>query len=134
MAVKRAMAKLEAKSGSHVSGVVRIQETEGGVLVSVEAKGAPAGSHGFHVHAKGDCGSPDGKSAGGHFNPANTPHGGRKSAKRHAGDWGNLGANGDSCYGNKASILRSPGDIGIGPPGILSTCFCRNSFPAPQRA
>ncbi len=118
MAVKRAMAKLEAKSGSNVSGVVRIQETEGGVLVSVEAKGAPAGSHGFHVHAKGDCGSPDGKSAGGHFNPANTSHGGRKSAKRHAGDWGNLDANQEGAI--KTSFWKFRGvTLGDGPNSIV---------------
>jgi Cu-Zn family superoxide dismutase len=48
------------------------------------------GLHGLHVHEIGDCSSEDFKSAGGHFNPMEVPHGGPEDAERHAGDLGNI--------------------------------------------
>jgi len=52
--------------------------------------GLDAGEHGAHVHEKGDCSSPDGKSAGGHYNPQNKDHGLPGADKRHLGDLGNI--------------------------------------------
>ena len=46
----------------------------------------PEREHGFHIHEVGDCNSPDGMSAKGHFNPFGKPHGHFHSAERHAGD------------------------------------------------
>lgn len=46
----------------------------------------PGQEHGFHIHEVGDCSSPDGMSAKGHFNPFGQPHGNPASAERHAGD------------------------------------------------
>jgi Cu-Zn family superoxide dismutase len=48
--------------------------------------GLAPGSHGFHIHEKGDCSAPDGTSAGGHFNPLGKPHAHPTVADRHAGD------------------------------------------------
>ena len=62
----------------------------GGVKVHVHIEKAPPGTHGLHLHEKGDCSDPEAKSAGGHFNPAGNPHAGPMDAKRHAGDLGNI--------------------------------------------
>lgn len=88
----KARAILQPKSGSQVSGEVTFEESRSGVLVRVSARGVAPGTHGFHVHEKGDCSAPDGMSAGGHFNPLRTPHGGPGDMKRHAGDLGNVTA------------------------------------------
>ena len=81
---------LEAKSGSKLSGKAVLTETEGGVHVVLTVEGIEPGDHGAHVHEKGDCSSPDGKSAGGHFNPHTKDHGLPGTEKRHLGDLGNI--------------------------------------------
>jgi superoxide dismutase, Cu-Zn family len=81
---------LEAKSGSKLAGKAVLTETEGGVHVVLTVTGLGAGDHGAHVHEKGDCSSPDGKSAGGHFNPQSKDHGLPGADKRHLGDLGNI--------------------------------------------
>jgi len=81
---------LEAKSGSKLAGKAVLTETEGGVHVVLSVTGLDAGDHGAHVHEKGDCSSPDGKSAGGHFNPQSKDHGLPGADKRHLGDLGNI--------------------------------------------
>jgi Cu-Zn family superoxide dismutase len=82
---------IEAKSGSKLKGKATLTETDGGVHVVLSVEGVkPGGDHGAHVHEKGDCSSPDGKSAGGHFNPQGNEHGLPTVAKRHLGDLGNL--------------------------------------------
>ena len=60
--------------------------------IKAEVLGLTPGNHGFHIHEIGDCSDPAGKSAGGHFNPAMTDHGGHGAAVRHVGDLGNLEA------------------------------------------
>lgn len=79
-----------------VRGVVRFTQvkTEAKVRVHVKVSGLPPNTtHGLHVHALGNlvegC-----ISAGGHFNPDNSPHGGPTDAAsaRHAGDLGNVRA------------------------------------------
>jgi Cu-Zn family superoxide dismutase len=67
----------------------------GGVRVSGQVTGLTQGSHGFHVHEKGDCSAADFTSAGGHFNPSGDPHAGPTDAKRHVGDMGNIEADKD---------------------------------------
>ena len=47
---------------------------------------APDREHGFHIHEVGDCNSPDGMSAKGHFNPYGKPHAHFSTVERHAGD------------------------------------------------
>jgi len=81
---------LEAKSASKLSGKAVLTETEGGVHIVLTVEGIDPGDHGAHIHEKGDCSSPDGESAGGHFNPEKHDHGMPGAAKRHLGDLGNI--------------------------------------------
>jgi Cu-Zn family superoxide dismutase len=86
-----AKAAIESKSGSNVKGSANFTEqSTGGVKVEVRIENAPPGTHGLHIHEKGDCSAPDASSAGGHFNPAGMPHAGPSALQRHAGDLGNI--------------------------------------------
>ena len=86
-----ALAIIEPKSGSNVSGqVVFTQLASGQTRVEATIRHATPGMHGFHIHEKGDCSAPDATSAGGHFNAAGNPHAGPADAKRHNGDFGNI--------------------------------------------
>ncbi|HSR69399.1 MAG TPA: superoxide dismutase family protein [Acidobacteriota bacterium] len=86
-----AVAQLAPTEGNQVSGTVNFEQTDGGVHVTGQITGLkPETAHGFHVHETGDCSAPDGTSAGGHFNPFDTPHGGPDSAEHHVGDLGNI--------------------------------------------
>jgi len=92
--ITKAIAVLTPTSGSHVSGTVTFTKVSNGIRVLADVQGLAPGKHGFHIHEYGDLSSPDGKSAGGHFNPGKMDHGGPMSTKRHVGDLGNLEANG----------------------------------------
>ena len=79
-----------AGPGGATAIVTFSEEPGGGVRMVARIEGAAAGTHGFHVHAVGSCDGPDFKSAGDHFNPGNTPHGGPTAPQHHAGDFGNV--------------------------------------------
>jgi Cu-Zn family superoxide dismutase len=79
-----------------ISGLVTFVDVPGGVRVCADVAGLPAykpatadkqpvGPFGFHIHEKGNCdvGNPAKpfEASGGHWNPANQPHG------IHAGDF-----------------------------------------------
>jgi Cu-Zn family superoxide dismutase len=85
-----AKATIEAKSGSTVTGTATFTELANGVKVGVDIEQAPPGTHGLHIHEKGDCSAPDAMSAGAHFNPAGNPHAGPLDKARHNGDFGNI--------------------------------------------
>jgi Cu-Zn family superoxide dismutase len=86
-----ARATLEPRSGSTVTGSATFTErSTGGVTVEVHVENAPPGTHGLHVHERGDCSAPDATSAGAHFNPGGMPHAAPTELKRHAGDLGNI--------------------------------------------
>ena len=88
-----ASATVEPRSSSTVAGSVRFSEAAGGVRAHVELTGlAPNSEHGFHVHDKGDCSTPDAASAGGHFNPDGSAHGRAGAMAHHAGDLPSLRA------------------------------------------
>ena len=53
--------------------------------------GLSEGTHAIHIHQTGDCSSPNGKSAGGHWNPTAQPHGKWGATEGyHKGDIGNF--------------------------------------------
>lgn len=90
-AAPSARATLEARSDSTVTGTATFAElASGGVKVHVHVENAPPGTHGLHIHEKGDCSDPKGMSAGGHFNPTGAPHAAPMAAMHHAGDLGNI--------------------------------------------
>jgi superoxide dismutase, Cu-Zn family len=90
--VTKAVAKLDSKSGSKVTGTVTFTKMGDDVQVVADLQGLAPGKHGFHIHEKGDCSAPDASSAGGHFNPMHQHHGGPTSAEHHVGDLGNIDA------------------------------------------
>ncbi len=67
-----------------------LQQTPAGVLLTADLSGMPAGTHGIHFHAVGQCAAPDFASAGGHFNPSAKVHGFRNPMGHHAGDLTNI--------------------------------------------
>ena len=81
-----ATATLEATKGNTTGGTVSFVQKGDRVAVTARVSGLTPGSHGFHIHEKGDCSSGDGMSAGGHFNPQGKPHAQPTTADRHAGD------------------------------------------------
>jgi len=92
---RKAMATLDSKSGSTLTGKATFDEKSGGVLVTIEVSGAKPGMHGVHLHETGDCSAPDAKSAGGHFNPDSSTHGAPNVDPHHAGDFGNISVGAD---------------------------------------
>jgi Cu-Zn family superoxide dismutase len=88
-----------AKDTPGFSGRVIFYQAGSEVRVVADVTGvSPPGNHGFHVHENGKCERDPGKdfaSAGGHFNPAGTPHACPDAASHHAGDLGNIVINAD---------------------------------------
>jgi len=90
-----AVAVVKPTAGNSCFGVIRFRQINGQVRVVADISGlSPGAEHAIHIHQKGDCSSGDGKSAGGHYNPRGHPHGLPDQHVRHAGDLGNLLADG----------------------------------------
>ncbi|GAP35387.1 superoxide dismutase family protein [Piscinibacter sakaiensis] len=117
-----ATATLEARSNSRVAGSVSFAQVGDGVRVAVRASGLkPNAEHGFHVHEKGDCSSPDGMSTGGHFNPTGQPHGPQHAA-HHAGDMPGPKADADGKVDTSftlAGVTLSPGPSSLMGRGVI---------------
>lgn len=96
----RSVAMLRTADGADV-GRATATEVGGGLRVTVDVTGMPAGTHGVHVHTVGKCDAPDFASAGGHWNPTSTKHGSMNPQGPHTGDLPNLivGANGRGTIG-----------------------------------
>jgi Cu-Zn family superoxide dismutase len=88
----KAIAVLHPTKGNNVEGTVTFTRSGNEMKIVADVTGLTPGKHGFHIHEYGDCSSPEGKSAGGHFNPTNNPHASHDAAQRHEGDLGNLEA------------------------------------------
>ena len=88
---KNAIAVLQPLGNSNVHGTVRFTQEADGVRIVADVEGLPPNTtRGFHIHEYGDCSSPDGTSAGGHYNPEQVPHAGPDASRHHAGDMGNI--------------------------------------------
>ncbi len=90
--------QLESKSESSATGTVSFTEKDGVVKMEAKLTGLKPGTHAIHIHENADCSAPDGKSAGGHWNPTFENHGKWGDAEGyHKGDIGNFEAdeNGD---------------------------------------
>jgi len=68
--IGRAIAVLQPTEGNELSGVISLagRDDSPGLTITADLENVPEGKHAFHVHLFGDCSSPDGKSAGTHFN------------------------------------------------------------------
>ncbi len=108
---QKAVCVLSPTKGSKVKGVVTFTRSDSGIVVTADVEGLTPGKHGFHVHQFGDCTSPDGSSAGDHFNPDNTSHGAPHNGQRHVGDLGNLeaGPDGKAHYQRADSLVSLNG-------------------------
>lgn len=110
-----AIAVINPTAGNHVSGTVSFTAEYDGVHIRAQVTGLSEGDHGFHIHEFGDCSGADGKTAGGHFNPHGTAHGGPESAVRHVGDLGNITANsaGRATMDRLDAVIALEGDNNI---------------------
>lgn len=128
----RAQAKLEARSGSTVSGTVTLTQVAGKVRIEASLAGLTPGEHGFHVHEVGDCSAADASSAKGHFNPAGKGHGHHHGSERHAGDLPNLvaDASGLATYRAEVDLLT----VDKGPMGIVGRSLVVHADPDDYRS
>jgi superoxide dismutase, Cu-Zn family len=113
----KASATIASKSGSKVTGKATFTELpSGGVKIEVWIENATPGTHGLHLHEKGDCSAADAASAGGHFNPSGNPHAGPADPKHHNGDLGNIeiGADGKGhleITGDLLTVKAGPNSV-----------------------
>jgi Cu-Zn family superoxide dismutase len=87
---RTARARFQAAPDVQLNGSAELEEIAGGVRVTVSVETPRRGSHGTHVHEKGDCSDIPGESMGGHFAPDGRPHGLPGYRSHHLGDLGNL--------------------------------------------
>ncbi len=87
---RKAVAVIESRSDSKVTGTATFHEASGKVTLTIAIEGTEPGTHAVHLHDKGDCSAPDATSAGGHWNPSSEAHGKWGAAPFHHGDIGNI--------------------------------------------
>jgi superoxide dismutase, Cu-Zn family len=89
-----AIAQLQPTEGNQVTGTIKFTRKGEDTLVDISVRNLSLGAHGIHIHERGDCSAPDALSAGAHYNPTGTPHGGLDTP-HHLGDLGNIVAGAD---------------------------------------
>lgn len=99
-------------------GMVMLQETPAGVLLTADLKGLPEGDHGFHFHEKGQC-DPAQKftTAGAHFAAGDHKHGLMVMGGPHGGDMPNQHVGPDGVL--KAQVLNTGVTLSAGPKSLL---------------
>jgi len=116
MSPAKAEATVMGLNRSGVTGTVMLSQVPEGVKVEGKITGlAPDSVHGFHIHETGNCETPDGSSAGPHFNPAAEQHGDLVASHSHMGDLGNIQA--DKTGSAMVSFLKA-GAVLSGPEGF----------------
>lgn len=99
-------------------GMVMLQETPAGVLVSADVTGLPAGDHGFHFHQKGLCDTATKfDSSGGHFAGGDHQHGYMTANGPHGGDMPNQHVGADGLL--KTQILNTGVTLSPGPKSVF---------------
>lgn len=97
LAATTATAQMKGGDGKDM-GVVTVTEAPHGVVLKLELKGLTPGWHAAHFHEKGDCGTPDFKSAGAHVHTtAQIVHGLLNPDANDNGDLPNIFANADGA-------------------------------------
>ncbi len=91
VAAERAPGVIYNNKGDKI-GTVKVTDAPQGVLLRLEASGLPAGWHGLHVHAKGDCSDASFTSAGAHVHAGDEKavHGLLNKDGNEAGDLPNI--------------------------------------------
>ena len=87
---KTAISKIVNPQTETVLGTARFIETKNGVLFKVDLQTKKNETLGIHIHQYGDCSDLESKSAGGHWNPTEEPHGTWSQGSFHSGDLGNI--------------------------------------------
>jgi Cu-Zn family superoxide dismutase len=115
---QRATAQLQPTKGSKTFGEATFEQVGEKVHVVVYVQGLmPGQEHGLHIHEAGDCGSGDGMSTKGHFNPFGKPHAHHGTPDRHAGDLPALKAGKDGRA--KVDVMLDVITVAPGPSGIV---------------
>lgn len=70
-------------------GEATLQQATLGVLISLDLRNMPPGSHAIHLHESGRC-EPPFETAGGHWNPRGREHGFMNEQGPHLGDLPNI--------------------------------------------
>lgn len=122
-----AVATLQPKSGTQVTGTATFTQKGDKVEIVVNAKSLPPGAHGIHIHEKGDCSAADASTAGGHFSPGGGQHAGPTDAGRHAGDLGNIDAGADGA--GKLTITEDKLSVGSGPGDVIGKALVIHGDP-----
>jgi len=114
--VKQAVAKLESRSSSTVTGKAVFTVDGAKVNLVLTVAGATPGEHAAHLHATGDCSAADATSAMGHFNPTMMDHGLPAASPHHLGDLGNFTVAAD---GTGKLTFSADWSIGTGDPNDI---------------
>ena len=114
---RSATAPLRNAAGQEV-GTLALRDAPGTPLtIEGDLTGLPAGTHGIHFHAVGQCDAAGGfASAGAHFNPASRKHGLESTEGPHAGDLPNVvvGADGRAAVrltSSRVTLGREPASL-----------------------
>lgn len=99
-------------------GMVTLEDTPAGLLVTTDITGLPEGDHAFHFHEKGMC-DPGQKftTAGGHFAPHQEKHGLMVMGGPHGGDMPNQHVGADGKL--KAQVLNTRVTLSPGATSLL---------------